>query len=46
MATKVVQLLLEDGSTNYMLKIFFINKLTNILEVTGNVKYLDKIKRY
>ena len=33
----------KDGST-ITGKNFFYNKLTNILEVTGNVKYLDKIK--
>ena len=33
----------EDGSTITATS-FFYNKLTNILEVSGNVKYLDKIK--
>ena len=33
----------EDGST-ITAENFFYNKLTNILETTGNVKYLDKIK--
>ena len=33
----------EDGST-ITAKNFFYNKLTNILETSGNVKYLDKIK--
>jgi LPS-assembly protein len=33
----------EDGST-ITAKNFFYNKLTNILETTGNVKYLDKTK--
>ena len=33
----------EDGST-ITAENFFYNKLTNILEATGNVKYLDKIK--
>ena len=32
-----------DGST-ITAKNFYYNKLTNILETTGNVKYLDKIK--
>ena len=33
----------KDGST-ITAENFYYNKLTNILEVTGNVKYLDKIK--
>ena len=33
----------EDGSTIYA-ENFFYNKLTNILETSGNVKYLDNIK--
>ena len=33
----------EDGSTITATS-FFYNKQTNILEVSGNVKYLDKIK--
>ena len=33
----------EDGST-ITAENFFYNKLTNILETSGNVKYLDKIK--
>ena len=33
----------EDGSTISAEK-FFYNKLTNILETSGNVKYLDKVK--
>jgi LPS-assembly protein len=33
----------EDGSTITAEK-FFYNKLTNILEASGNVKYLDKLK--
>ena len=33
----------EDGST-ITAENFYYNKLTNILETTGNVKYLDKIK--
>ena len=33
----------EDGST-ITAKNFFYNKLTNILETSGNVKYLDKVK--
>ena len=33
----------EDGST-ITAESFFYNKLTNILETSGNVKYLDKIK--
>jgi len=33
----------EDGST-ITAKKFFYNKLTNILETTGNVKYFDKLK--
>ena len=33
----------EDGSS-ITAKNFFYNKLTNILETSGNVKYLDKIK--
>ena len=33
----------EDGST-ISAENFFYNKLTNTLETTGNVKYLDKIK--
>ena len=33
----------EDGSTIYAQN-FFYNKLTNILEASGNVKYIDKIK--
>ena len=33
----------EDGSTITAEK-FFYNKLTNILEISGNVKYLDSIK--
>jgi LPS-assembly protein len=33
----------KDGST-IAAENFYYNKLTNILEVTGNVKYLDKIK--
>ena len=33
----------EDGST-ISAENFFYNKLTNILETTGNVKYLDKNK--
>ena len=33
----------EDGST-ITAENFFYNKLTNILETTGNVKYLDKTK--
>ena len=33
----------EDGST-IIAENFFYNKLTNILETSGNVKYLDKIK--
>ena len=32
-----------DGST-ITAENFYYNKLTNILETTGNVKYLDKIK--
>jgi LPS-assembly protein len=33
----------EDGST-ITAQNFFYNKLTNILETSGNVKYLDKVK--
>ena len=33
----------EDGST-ITAENFYYNKLTNILETTGNVKYLDKLK--
>ena len=33
----------EDGST-ITAENFFYNKLTNILETSGNVKYIDKIK--
>jgi LPS-assembly protein len=33
----------EDGST-ITAKNFFYNKLTNILETSGNVKYFDKVK--
>ena len=33
----------EDGSI-ITAENFFYNKLTNILETSGNVKYLDKIK--
>jgi LPS-assembly protein len=33
----------KDGST-ITAENFFYNKITNILETTGNVKYLDKIK--
>ena len=33
----------EDGST-ITAENFFYNKLTNILETSGNVRYLDKIK--
>ena len=32
----------EDGTIIFA-KNFFYNKLTNILETSGNVKYLDKI---
>ena len=34
----------EDGSI-ITAENFFYNKLTNILETSGNVKYLDKIKK-
>ena len=33
----------KDGST-ITAENFFYNKLTNILETSGNVKYIDKIK--
>ena len=42
MVIKEVQLISEDGSEIIAEK-FFYNKITNILEAIGDVKYLDKI---
>ena len=43
MVIKVVQQLLKMVA-QLLLKIFSITSLTNILETSGNVKYIDKIK--